>query len=138
MIKAKSPSLSEEHFTSINCTKTSEKSSLNELSMNSSKVSSSSSHNNSKTMFNSNNDSGQNTSNFEEDEKDESYDKSSTLKAAIQLNTVLSNTGTKPINRFNSDKSIYYSSVSSNFNRSIFLKLKKNNLLTFFGLFCKI
>ena len=104
---AKSPSLSEEHFTSINGSKASEKMSFNELSMNSSKTSS---HNNSKTMYN--NDSSQNNSNMDEDDRDDSYDKSSTLKAAIQLNNVLNTSGPKPINRFNSDKSIYYSSVS--------------------------
>jgi hypothetical protein len=54
----------------------------------------------------------QNSSNVEDEDTDadgDSGDKSATLKASIQLNTIPSS---HKINRFNSDKSIYYSSVN--------------------------
>lgn len=111
----KSPSLSEEHFLAINgsnqnVSKLSNKK-IDQLDPANNKVQANNSS--SKTTGYDLSNSSQNSSNIDDtdasDLNDDTGDKSGTLKATQQLDSITVNTQPK-INRFNSDKSIYYSS----------------------------
>ena len=137
---AKSPSLSEEHFLAINGNGSSSSTNSSTNALNNTKYSTlsdkkvnelgSSAHNLNNSKATTNDLSlSQNSSNVDDEDTDadgDSGDKSATLKASIQLNTLPS---THKINRFNSDKSIYYSSVNLlNWTKKFYKFLKKFTL----------